>query len=121
MGIRKMLDRFLEERKKSQQKEPKNMGLILQSLIKIHERTLDFDGMHGYEGKPEQVYRLYEETKDVLKQKPNLKTAEEILEAHINYRQQGTVTCFSMSGITTYGRKIWDKDQTDDEIYICRD
>ncbi len=119
MGIRKMLDRHLEERKKSQQKEPKNMGLILQSLLKIHERTLDFDGMHGYEGKPEQIYRLYEETKDVLKQKPNLKTAEEILEAHINYRQQGTVTCFSMNGIATHGRKTWDDHQEDVEIEIC--
>jgi len=119
MGIRKMLDRLLEERKRSQQKEPKNMGLILQSLIKIHERTLDFDGMQGYEGKPEQVYRLYEETKDVLKQIPNLKTAEEILEAHINYRQQGTVTCFSMDGIATHGRKTWDDQQEEVEIEIC--
>ena len=119
MGIRKMLDRLLEERKRSQQKEPKNMGLILQSLIKIHERTLDFEGMQGYEGKPGQIYRLYEETKDVLKQKPNLKTAEEILEAHINYRQQGTVTCFSMSGVTTYGRKTWDEQQEDVQIDIC--
>jgi hypothetical protein len=119
MGIRKMLDRLLEERKKSQQKEPKNMGLVLQSLIKIHERTLDIDGMHGYEGKPKQVYRLYEETKDVLKQKPNLKTAEEILEAHIDYRRQGSVTCFSMNGIETHGRKIWDDLQEDFEIHIC--
>ena len=119
MGIRKLLINLLEGGSEPQQKEPQNMGLILQSLIKIHERTLDFDGMHGYEGKPEQLYRLYEETKDVLKQKPNLKTSEEILDAHIDYRRQGTVTCYSMNGIQTYGRKTWDDQQGDCEIYIC--
>jgi hypothetical protein len=54
------------------------MGLVLQSLIKIHERNLDFDGMDGYEGKPEQIYRPNDETKNLVKQKPNLETSEQI-------------------------------------------
>jgi len=59
-------------------------GLVLETLLAIHESIEDsqamFSSMQGYEGLPLQVEQIYWEVWGVLSRNPDLKTTEEVME-----------------------------------------
>lgn len=55
-------------------------GLVLQSLLLIHESIEDSQAMQGYEGLPLQVEQIYWEVWGVLARNPDLTNAEEVLD-----------------------------------------
>jgi len=55
-------------------------GLVLQSLLHIHESIEDSQAMQGYEGLPLQVEQIYWEVWGVLARNPDLTNAEEVLD-----------------------------------------
>jgi len=59
-------------------------GLVLQSLLHIHESIEDAEAMQGYEGLPLQVEKIYWEVWGVLAKNPDLTTPDEVLEIWID-------------------------------------
>lgn len=58
--------------------EPENMGLVLRSLLGIIEGIVDSGAMENWDGSEEQIVLIYEEVKEILKDYPELTTAEEV-------------------------------------------
>jgi hypothetical protein len=55
-------------------------GLVLKSLLLIHESIEDAQAMAGYEGLPLQVEQIYWEVWGVLARNPDLQDPEEVLD-----------------------------------------
>ena len=55
-------------------------GLVLETLLAIHESIEDSQAMQGYEGLPLQVEQIYWEVWGVLARNPDLATTEEVMD-----------------------------------------
>ena len=65
-------------------------GLVLQSLLLIHESIEDAEAMAGYEGLPLQVEQIYWEVWGVLARNPVLTDPEEVLDKWMEDCVEGT-------------------------------
>ncbi|MDA0291976.1 MAG: hypothetical protein O2922_08335 [Cyanobacteria bacterium] len=55
-------------------------GLVLKSLLLIHEKITDANPLEGYEGLPLQVEQIYWEIWDLIDEHQDLETPDEVLE-----------------------------------------
>ncbi|HBU26088.1 MAG TPA: hypothetical protein DEB19_01795, partial [Synechococcales bacterium UBA8138] len=55
-------------------------GLVLKSLLLIHEKISDANPLEGYEGLPLQVEQIYWEIWDLIDEHQDLETPAEVLE-----------------------------------------